>query len=143
MFWLGLALKPWLWLGFIWLWLRIHEAKAKAMDEGLAWLWLKPRLRPENFKDPYKYVRKILILHAYLVQRYPMQTYLADVELTVLKLVFYASVKAVTCWLGFGFPNLKPKPKPTASQTFGLAWLDQATALASWHFGLKPSHGHH
>jgi hypothetical protein len=38
MFWLGLALKPWLWLGFIWLWLRIHEAKAEAMDEGLAWL---------------------------------------------------------------------------------------------------------
>jgi hypothetical protein len=71
------------------------------------------------------------------------KTYLADVESTVLKLVFYASVKAVACWLGFGFPYLKPKPKPIASQTFGLAWLDQATALASWLFGLKPSHGHH
>ncbi|KAJ7645203.1 hypothetical protein DFH06DRAFT_1425989 [Mycena polygramma] len=38
MFWLGLACKPWLWLGFIWLWLQILQAKAKAMDGGLAWL---------------------------------------------------------------------------------------------------------
>ncbi|KAJ7629732.1 hypothetical protein DFH06DRAFT_1440118 [Mycena polygramma] len=38
MFWLGLACKPWLWLGFVRLWLEILQAKAKAMDGGLAWL---------------------------------------------------------------------------------------------------------
>ncbi|KAJ7189212.1 hypothetical protein C8R46DRAFT_1024382 [Mycena filopes] len=37
MFWLGLALKPWLWLGFVRLWLRILQAKAKATRAGLAW----------------------------------------------------------------------------------------------------------
>ncbi|KAJ7901390.1 hypothetical protein B0H13DRAFT_2001800 [Mycena leptocephala] len=38
MFWLGLASKPRLWLGLAWLWLQILQAKAKAMDGGLAWL---------------------------------------------------------------------------------------------------------
>ncbi|KAJ6600295.1 hypothetical protein DFH09DRAFT_1127999 [Mycena vulgaris] len=28
--WLGLARKPWLWLGFVWLWLSIFQARAKA-----------------------------------------------------------------------------------------------------------------
>jgi hypothetical protein len=27
----------WLWLGFVGLWLNIPEAKAKALEEGLAW----------------------------------------------------------------------------------------------------------
>ncbi|KAJ7230306.1 hypothetical protein GGX14DRAFT_410413, partial [Mycena pura] len=41
---LGLALKPRLWLGFGGLWLHFRQAKAQAIREGLAWLWLKPRL---------------------------------------------------------------------------------------------------
>ncbi|KAJ7739185.1 hypothetical protein B0H16DRAFT_1465442 [Mycena metata] len=37
MFWLGLALKPWLWLGFCWLWLPLPQARAKATGAGMAW----------------------------------------------------------------------------------------------------------
>jgi hypothetical protein len=59
---------------------------------------------------------------------YPTQNilYLADVESTVLKLVFLCigQSRGLLAWLWLS----KPKPKRTASQTFGLAWLDQATA---------------
>ncbi|KAJ6623842.1 hypothetical protein B0H10DRAFT_2186906 [Mycena sp. CBHHK59/15] len=34
----GITSSPRLWLGFVWLWLHILEAKAKAVREGLAWL---------------------------------------------------------------------------------------------------------
>ncbi|KAJ6616274.1 hypothetical protein B0H10DRAFT_1949302 [Mycena sp. CBHHK59/15] len=37
MFWLSLAWRPWLWLGFARLWLQKSEAKAKALRSGLAW----------------------------------------------------------------------------------------------------------
>ncbi|KAJ7491840.1 hypothetical protein B0H11DRAFT_1911743 [Mycena galericulata] len=44
MCWLGLARKPWLWPGFIWLWLEGSQAR------GLAWPWLEPWLEPQIVK---------------------------------------------------------------------------------------------
>ncbi|KAJ7434445.1 hypothetical protein B0H11DRAFT_1938653 [Mycena galericulata] len=38
MCWLGLAWKPWIWLGFVWLRLKISEAGARASTSGQAWL---------------------------------------------------------------------------------------------------------
>jgi hypothetical protein len=39
------------------------------------------------------------------------------------KSIFNYSVKAMACWLGFGFWNLKPGQSQLQANTFGLAWL--------------------
>ncbi|KAJ7103689.1 hypothetical protein C8R43DRAFT_1114593 [Mycena crocata] len=107
MFWLGLASEPRLWLGFTGLWLNDPEAKAKAASQGFPGLGFGPS---RGFMHFFWF------------------NCLRPTRVTAIYLTDSQDAKPGLQAPALGFPSRKPKPKPSQSRRFGLAWLQKPGA---------------
>ncbi|KAJ7782543.1 hypothetical protein DFH07DRAFT_764684 [Mycena maculata] len=116
MCWLGLAWKPWLGPGFIWLGLHKSQARAQARKSGLA--WPGPGLG-HGFNRDRRRQRSIIFIGWHSDYFLASHTHLRDKKM-----------KLWLAWPGLAWEISGQKPKP--AQARGVAWPGLTNPGLAW-----------